>query len=73
MAPTREKILETLGGDCELPAGAYATLVDGAVRLQAMLLAVETGEVCRTELVGEDPVEMGTIAAQELSRRVELR
>ncbi|MCB1284930.1 MAG: hydroxymethylbilane synthase [Microthrixaceae bacterium] len=65
--------LETLGGDCELPAGAYATLVDGAVRLQAMLLAVETGEVCRTELVGEDPVEMGTIAAQELSRRVELR
>lgn len=65
--------LETLGGDCELPAGAYATLVDGAVRLRAMLLAVETGEVCRTELVGEDPVEMGTIAAQELSRRVELR
>lgn len=65
--------LETLGGDCELPAGAYATLVDGAVRLQAMLLAVETGEVCRTELVGEDPVEMGTNAAHELSQRVELR
>ncbi|HPB44393.1 MAG: hydroxymethylbilane synthase [Microthrixaceae bacterium] len=65
--------LETLGGDCELPAGAYATLVDGAVRLRAMLLAVETGEVCRTELVGEDPVEMGTNAAHELSQRVELR
>ena len=39
--------LAELGGDCSLPAAAYATLVGGAVSIEGRLLSVDGGTVLR--------------------------
>ncbi|NLA35478.1 MAG: hydroxymethylbilane synthase, partial [Actinobacteria bacterium] len=64
--------LERLGGDCDLPAGAFAELTEDGLRLRGMLVSPHSGALCRAELVGEDPVEIGVWVAQELTRLVEL-
>lgn len=58
--------LETLGGDCDLPAGAHATLVDGGrlVRLEA-LIAVATG-IERVVIEDPDPRIAGHRAGNAL-------
>jgi hydroxymethylbilane synthase len=57
--------LERLGGDCDLPAGAYAEVSeDGAVLLRGVL--EEGGELRRVDLRGDDPAELGRLAADRL-------
>ena len=56
-----------LGGDCDLPAGAYAVPAGADVRLRAVL-ADERGLVARSDEVGPDGVALGVEAARRLRR-----
>lgn len=59
--------LAELGGDCTLPAGAHARVLDdGGLELRAVLAADVRGEVARTVERGDDPVDLGTSVARTL-------
>ncbi|GIU76470.1 MAG: hypothetical protein KatS3mg004_3557 [Bryobacteraceae bacterium] len=61
-------LLAALGGGCQVPLGAYAELVDGRLRLQAVVVDPDTGEVFRVAREGDAaaPEELGHEAALEL-------
>ncbi len=59
--------LSELGGDCDLPAGAYA--VEGAgghIRLRSLVAAEDGSTVLRDEREGDDPETLGRGAARAL-------
>lgn len=59
--------LRTLGGGCEMPTGAYATLdADGRVRMEALLARSDLSDVVRIAGVDAD----GTALGIELARRL---
>ena len=59
--------LAELGGDCDLPAGAHATVAtNGAVSLDALLASADGVTVLRYASTGDDPTQLGTSAAQHL-------
>ena len=59
--------LAELGGDCDLPAGAYATIVgDGGVRVDAVLASVDGFTVLRERVEARD----GIAAARSAARRL---
>jgi hydroxymethylbilane synthase len=58
--------LATLGGDCDLPAGAHATVDDGWLTLTGVLAADVTSPVTRHVASGDDPVALGTEVAEHL-------
>ena len=62
--------LETLGGDCDLPAGAYATLPERSriLRLDALIAVGEAIE--RVTREGSDPAVVGRDAAEALLARM---
>jgi hydroxymethylbilane synthase len=59
--------LTELGGDCDLPAGAYATVDDGEVRIEGLLASLDGRIVLRHRATGPDPVELGSRVARHLS------
>jgi hydroxymethylbilane synthase len=63
--------LAALGGDCRTPFGAYATLKDGALVLQALVIKPDgTGRIAvRREGGARDAAEMGEDAGDELKSR----
>lgn len=68
-APTRRAVdaerawLATVGGGCDLPAGAHA-VVDGAdVHLTAVLASLDGRIVLRRSATGTDPLALGTALA----------
>ena len=63
--------LAELGGDCSLPAGAYAVLDADTIELSAVLADESGTEVLRHRESGGDPVVVGTTAAQVLRNRLE--
>jgi hydroxymethylbilane synthase len=71
--PSRRRVdaerafLAELGGDCDLPAGAHATIVGGSGALHLVaLLADPAGRVHRHTSDGDEPVVLGTEAARVL-------
>ncbi len=64
--------LVELGGDCDLPAGAIASVDDvtGVMTMRAMLASPDESIVRRVEHSGEDGVALGTQAACELRAAV---
>lgn len=71
--------LAELGGDCDLPAGAHAVLLDDLgegdgsgteLRLSAILATEGTAaaRVVRARQTGDDPVALGTSVARDLRR-----
>lgn len=68
-AVTAERaFLATLGGDCDLPAGAHATVeADGTLELAA-ILADAWGRLVRHRAVGTDPEGLGSSVARRLRR-----
>jgi hydroxymethylbilane synthase len=59
--------LAELGGDCDLPAGAHATVAtDGTVSLDALLASPDGVTVLRHASTGDDPGELGQGAARHL-------
>lgn len=65
---TAERVfLVELGGDCSMPAGAFAEPGgDGSLVMRA-LLADGSGRVYRRRLVGDDGEALGTQLARELT------
>ncbi|HEX7097319.1 MAG TPA: hydroxymethylbilane synthase, partial [Acidimicrobiales bacterium] len=62
--------LAELGGDCTLPAGAHAVLVDDAVRITGVLASTDERTLCRATLEGRDGVALGRELAGRLRAAV---
>jgi hydroxymethylbilane synthase len=45
-------VLGALGGGCQVPIGAYATVHDGQLRVSAMVASPDGAEVVRAEAEG---------------------
>jgi hydroxymethylbilane synthase len=58
--------LAELGGDCDLPAGAYATTDGDAVEVQGLLASLDGRVVLRHRLSGSDPIATGRAVATHL-------
>lgn len=63
--------LAELGGDCSLPAGAYAVLDGEAITLSAVLSDDAATSVLTEQMVGSDPVALGTALAASLRSRLD--
>jgi len=61
--------LARLGGGCELPCGALARVVDGAVTVDALLASGDGRVVLRASATHAGPIEAGTAVAEELLAR----
>jgi len=74
-APTARAIeaerafLEALGGGCNVPLGAHAFAVDGALDLVAFVAATEGPGLLRGERRGSDPRDLGRALAEDLRSR----
>jgi hydroxymethylbilane synthase len=58
--------LAELGGGCDLPVGAHAQVIDGAIRMTAVLATLDGRIVIRSTREGDDPEELGRSAASEI-------
>jgi hydroxymethylbilane synthase len=58
--------LTALGVGCDLPGGAYATVLDEVVTLRAVLLSDDGSLVVRDTELGVDPVEVGAVLAARI-------
>ncbi len=58
--------LAELGGDCDLPAGAHATRIEGGLALDAILAAPEGPQMVRLRAVASDPAELGASVARDI-------
>jgi hydroxymethylbilane synthase len=59
--------LARLGGGCEAPVGAYATIdADGMIHLEAMIASIDEREVIRRRALGDDPEQVGTSLASSM-------
>lgn len=59
--------LAELGGGCDVPCGALATIDgDGALVLDALLASLDGHVALRTRVTGDDPVDVGRTAARDL-------
>lgn len=58
--------LACLGGGCEAPVGAYATLAADGIHLEAMLASLDGTQVIRRRALGADPLAVGTALAEEM-------
>ncbi len=59
--------LETLGGGCSIPCGAFATPIDSKILwLRALLSEPRGRQIARVEQRGDDPVALGRDVAREI-------
>jgi hydroxymethylbilane synthase len=58
--------LAELGGGCDLPVGAHAQVVDGTIRMTAVLATLDGRIVIRSTRQGDDPEELGRSVASEI-------
>jgi hydroxymethylbilane synthase len=58
--------LAELGGDCDLPAAAFATVDGPQVTLTALLASLDGHTIVRAARTGADPVALGTELARHL-------
>lgn len=71
-APTRaaiiaeRSVLDVLGGGCQVPIGAHATLIDGTLHLRAVVISPDGAKAIRRESTGVDPVATGRLLGEEL-------
>jgi hydroxymethylbilane synthase len=62
-------VLAGLEAGCQLPVGAFAEMVDGTMRLQAVVVSPDGSQCLRVEMAGEDPEALGSLAAADLLAR----
>jgi hydroxymethylbilane synthase len=69
IAVTAERaVLAALGGGCQVPIGAYATVDAGALHLRAIIVSPDGTEIIRKEArgVSEDAARIGAALGEEL-------
>jgi hydroxymethylbilane synthase len=60
-AVTAERaMLEVMGGGCQVPIGAHATVVGAVIHLRAVVVAPDGSRLVKGELSGSDPVALGS-------------
>ncbi|MBA3296502.1 MAG: hydroxymethylbilane synthase [Acidobacteria bacterium] len=66
-----QAVVAAIGGGCQLPLGAFATIRDGTLLLRAVVASLDGTEVVSTDVSGHpaDAVTLGRQAAKELSAR----
>ncbi|HXG54905.1 MAG TPA: hydroxymethylbilane synthase [Vicinamibacterales bacterium] len=66
-----QAVVAGIGGGCQLPLGAYATIRDGSLLLRAVVASLNGEEVVSSNVAGHpgDAVALGRQAANELSAR----
>jgi hydroxymethylbilane synthase len=57
---TERALLATLGGGCQVPVGAHATLETRIIHLRAIVASPDGGRVIWGELSGGDPAQTGS-------------
>jgi hydroxymethylbilane synthase len=62
-------LLRTLGGGCQVPIGAYAEVVDGTLKLTAIVAQPDGSELLRDQQSGDDPEELGARMGKRLLAR----
>ena len=62
-------VLAALGGGCQLPVGAFAEIVDGAIRVQAIVAAPDGSRCLRVETAGTGPEALGRSVGEDLLAR----
>ena len=62
-------LLNCMGGGCQVPIGALAEMVDGRLRLEAIVAHPDGSEVLRESGEGDDPVQLGEAVGKALLRR----
>jgi hydroxymethylbilane synthase len=58
--------LAELGGDCDLPAGAHATVDGATVELEGLIASGDGHVVLREQRAGDDPIALGAGVAKHL-------
>ena len=58
--------LTELGGDCDLPAGAYAIEIAEGIALDAILASPDGSQLVRTHAVSDRPAELGASVARDV-------
>lgn len=59
-------VLAVLGGGCQVPIGAHATIEDGTLHLRAIVISPDGGRMVKREAYGLDPAKLGTMLGHEL-------
>jgi hydroxymethylbilane synthase len=59
-------VLAELGGGCQLPVGAYATVVDGQLRVEAVVASLDGSRCLRAAGAGGGAEELGRSVAADL-------
>jgi hydroxymethylbilane synthase len=62
-------LLNSLGGGCQVPIGAFALMKDGTLMLQSVVASPDGSKVLRHTVTGKNPEQLGTEAGAELLRR----
>jgi len=62
-------LLSRLGGGCQVPIGAFAEVIDGGLRLTAIVARPDGSELLREQQAGSDPVALGEVVGDTLLRR----
>ncbi len=62
-------LLNKLGGGCQVPIGAYAQIVDGLLRLTAIVARPDGSIILREQQSGSDPVTLGEQVGDTLLTR----
>ena len=62
-------LLNSLGGGCQVPIGAFAERRNGKLHLESIVADPDGSKVLRDSRDGEDPEKLGTAAGAELLRR----
>ncbi len=66
-AVTAERaMLEVMGGGCQVPIGAHATVSDTTIHLRAVVVAPDGSRLVKGELSGSDPVALGSALGRRL-------
>lgn len=63
LTDAERSFLAELGGDCDLPAGAYAEVDGDQISLSSLLAAEDGSTVLRDHRVGQMPEQLGSAAA----------
>jgi len=62
-------LLQSLGGGCQVPIGAFATVTGGKLTLQAVVARPDGSRILRETLSGTDPLTLGADAGKLLLRK----
>jgi hydroxymethylbilane synthase len=64
-------VLAALGGGCQLPVGAFAELIEGILRILAVVLSPDGAHCLRSQAAGprDRPEELGRTVAEQLLTR----